>query len=152
MIEIASFHIGPHWLGVPAREVMAAVDALDVKTAAATRPGEAFAGYKLHQGAPVPVLRLGARLNIAEGAPDEQQIVIVRSRGRPLGLLVDALGPIPAVASGDIMPLKDLTARDDVPAIGVIGNAGAGMLMLLDVERLGRDLVGAQAQRVEAAE
>lgn len=152
VIEIASFHIGPHWLGVPAREVMAAVDALDVKTAAATRPGEAFAGYKLHQGAPVPVLRLGARLNIAEGAPDEQQIVIVRSRGRPLGLLVDALGPIPAVASGDIMPLKDLTARDDVPAIGVIGNAGAGMLMLLDVERLGRDLVGAQAQRVEAAE
>ncbi|CAN7552570.1 chemotaxis protein CheW [Bosea sp. LjRoot237] len=150
--EIASFHIGPHWLGVPAREVMAAVDALDMKPAAATRAGAAFAGYKLHQGVPVPVLRLGARLGIAEGSSDDQQIVIVRSQGRALGLLVDALGAIPAVASDDIRPLKDLTARDDVPAIGVVGNAGAGMLMLLDVERLGRDLVGAPAPRVEAAE
>jgi chemotaxis signal transduction protein len=150
--EIASFHIGPHWLGVPAREVLAAVDALDVKPAAATRSGAAFAGYKLYQGAPVPVLRLGARLGIAEGGPEDQQIVIVRSQGRPLGLLVDALGPIPAIASGDVMPLRDLTARDDVPATGVVGNAGSGMLMLLDVERLGRDMAGAQVFRVEAAE
>lgn len=150
--EIASFHIGPHWLGVPAREVLAAVDALDVKPAAATRSGAAFAGYKLYQGAPVPVLRLGARLGIAESLPEDQQIVIVRAQGRPLGLLVDALGPIPAIAASDVMPLKELTARDDIPATGVVGNAGSGMLMLLDVERLGRDMAGGQAFRVEAAE
>ncbi|TCR61144.1 chemotaxis signal transduction protein [Bosea sp. BK604] len=152
--EIATFHIARHWLGVPAREVVEAVDAADMKPAAATLAGSVFAGYKLYKGAPVPVLRLEARLGIAGGPREDQQIVIVRSAGSLLGLLVDALGTIPAVCAADIMPIKELTSRDDVPATGVVGNAGsgAGMLMLLDVDRLGLDILGRTPFRAQAAE
>lgn len=150
--EIATFHIARHWLGVPAREVVEAVDAVDLKPAAATLAGSVFAGYKLYKDAPVPVLRLEARLGIAGDPRDDQQIVIVRSAGSLLGLLVDALGTIPAVQDADIMPMKELTSRDDVPAVGVVGNAGAGMLMLLDVDRLGLDVLGRAPFRAQAAE
>lgn len=152
--EIATFHIARHWLGVPARDVVEAVDAVDMKPAAATLAGSVFAGYKLYKGAPVPVLRLEARLGIAGGPRDDQQIVIVRSAGSLLGLLVDTLGTIPAIQASDIMPMKELTSRDDVPATGVVGNAGSGegMLMLLDVDRLGLDVLGRTPFRAQAAE
>lgn len=152
--EIATFHIARHWLGVPARAVVEAVDAADMKPAAATLAGSVFAGYKLYKDAPVPVLRLETRLGIASGPREDQQIVIVRSAGSLLGLLVDRLGTIPAIRDADIMPMKELTARDDVPAIGVVGNAGsgAGMLMLLDVDRLGLDVLGRTVLRAQAAE
>lgn len=152
--EIATFHIARHWLGVPARDVVEAVDAVDMKPAAATLAGAVFAGYKLYKGAPVPVLRLETRLGIGGGPREDQQIVIVRSAGSLLGLLVDALGTIPAVQQSDIMPIKELTSRDDVPATGVVGNAGGGegMLMLLDVDRLGLDVLGRTPFRAQAAE
>ncbi|WP_181832721.1 chemotaxis protein CheW [Bosea caraganae] len=152
--EIATFHIARHWLGVPARDVVEAVDAVDMKPAAATLAGTIFAGYKLYKGAPVPVLRLETRLGISGGPREDQQIVIVRSAGSLLGLLVDTLGTIPAVQQSDIMPIRELTSRDDVPATGVVGNAGSGegMLMLLDVDRLGLDVLGRTPFRAQAAE
>ncbi len=151
--EIATFHIARHWLGVPARSVVEAVDAADMKPAASTVAGTLLAGYKLYRDAPVPVLRLETRLGIESARRDDQQIVIVRSAGRLLGLLVDRLGTIPAIRDAEIMPMKDLTARDDVPAIGVVGDAGgAGMLMLLDVDRLGRDALARPSRQPLAAE
>lgn len=143
--EVASFHIGRHWLGVRARDVVEAVDIVGLKPSARKAGDGLLAGYKLHEGQPVPVLRLARLLGIPDASSEEQQIVIVRAAGRTLGLIVDALGLIPEIAASELQPLRDLTSKTDVPALGVVATrdargAPAGMLMLLDVARLGARL------------
>lgn len=145
--EVATFHIGRHWLGVPARDVIEAVDIAGLKPSAKKAGDGLLAGYKLHEGQPVPVLRLARLLGIPDASSDEQQIVIVRAAGRTLGLIVDALGLIPEIAASELQPLRDLTSKTDVPALGVVATRNArgepaGMLMLLDVDRLGARLQG----------
>lgn len=145
--EVATFHIGRHWLGVPARDVIEAVDIAGLKPSAKKAGDGLLAGYKLHEGQPVPVLRLARLLGIPDASSDEQQIVIVRAAGRTLGLIVDALGLIPEIAASELQPLRDLTSKTDVPALGVVAPRNArgepaGMLMLLDVDRLGARLQG----------
>jgi chemotaxis signal transduction protein len=145
--EVASFHIGRHWLGVKARDVIEAVDVAGLKPSARKADDGLLAGYKLHQGQPVPVLRLARLLGIPDASSEEQQIVIVRAAGRTLGLIVDALGLIPEIAVSELQPLRDLRARADVPALGVVAardarGEPAGMLMVLDVDRLGARLQG----------
>lgn len=140
--EVATFHIGRHWLGVQARDVVEAVDLGGLKPSAKQAADGLLAGYKLHEGMPVPVLRLARLLGIPDAVAEDQQIVIVRAAGRTIGLLVDALGPIPAIATSEVQPLRDLTAKADVPALGVVAmrdgrGAPAGMLMVLDIDRLG---------------
>ena len=71
----------------------------------------------------------------------------MRAAGRTLGLIVDALGLIPEIAASELQPLRDLTSKTDVPALGVVATRNArgepaGMLMLLDVDRLGARLQG----------
>lgn len=156
--EAATFHIGRHWLGVKAREVVEAVDAVDLKPSARHGQGGLLAGYKLHRGQPVPVLRLARLLGIPDANGAEQQIVIVRAAGSTLGLIVDALGSIPQIVATELQPLRDLTTKADVPALGVVAmrdaaGAPAGMLMLLDAERLGERLAAAAPEGfIRAAE
>ena len=145
--EVATFHIGRHWLGVKARDVIEAVDIVGLKPSARKAGDGLLAGYKLHQGQPVPVLRLARLLGIPDVSSEEQQIVIVRAAGRTLGLVVDALGLIPEIAASELQPLRDLTAKTGVPALGVVATRDArgepaGMLMLLDVDRLGARIDG----------
>lgn len=145
--EVATFHIGRHWLGVRARDVVEAVDIVGLKPSARKAGDGLLAGYKLHDGQPVPVLRLARLLGIPDASSEEQQIVIVRAAGRTLGLIVDELGLIPEIAASELQPLRDLTSKTDVPALGVVATRNArgepgGMLMVLDVDRLGARLQG----------
>ncbi len=156
--EVASFHIGRHWLGVKARDVVEAVDIVGLKPSARQAGDGLLAGYKLHHGQPVPVLRLARLLGIPDASSEEQQIVIVRAAGRTLGLVVDALGLIPEIAASELQPLRDLTAKTGVPALGVVAardarGESAGMLMLLDVDRLGERVTGENGESfIRAAE
>lgn len=156
--EVATFHIGRHWLGVRARDVIEAVDIAGLKPSARKAGDDLLAGYKLHKGQPVPVLRLARLLGIPDASSDEQQIVIVRAAGRTLGLIVDTLGLIPEIAASELQPLRELTSKTDVPALGVVATRNArgepaGMLMLLDVDRLGAKLQGESGSAlVQAAE
>lgn len=143
--EVASFHIGRHWLGVKARDVVEAVDLEGLKPSAKQAGDGLLAGYKLYEGQPVPVLRLARLLGIPDASAQGQQIVIVRAAGRTLGLVVDALGQIPEVAETELQSLREFTAKADVPALGVVAmrdarGAPAGMLMVLDVDRFGARL------------
>jgi chemotaxis signal transduction protein len=156
LFEIATFHIGRHWLGVKAQDVIEAVDIADLKPSARQAGDGLLAGYKLHEGVPVPVLRLARLLGIPDAPAEEQQIVIVRAAGRTLGLVIDALGPIPEIAASELQPLRDFTSKVSVPALGVVAGrdargAPAGMLMLLDVDRLGARVEN-EAAFIRAAE
>ncbi len=155
--EVATFHIGRHWLGVKACDVLEAVDLAGLKPSAKQAADGLLAGYKLHEGQPVPVLRLARLLGIPDASAEDQQIVVVRTGARLLGLIVDALGQIPEIAEGDLQPLRDLNAKADIPALGVVaasdvrGQPG-GMLVLLDIERLGARIEGEVVQPLRAAE
>jgi len=157
--EVATFHIGGHWLGVKARDVIEAVDVDGLKPSARKAVDGLLAGYKLHQGQPVPVLRLDRLLGVTSAPGEQPQIVIVQSGGRQFGLIVDTLGPIPAIAASELQPLRDVTHKADVPALGVVATRDAsgapgGMLVLLDVDRLGASMSGEAAQEtlIRAAE
>ncbi|WP_342363278.1 chemotaxis protein CheW [Terrarubrum flagellatum] len=138
-IEVATFHARGHWLGVPARDVIEAVDATGVTAAGQTGSGP-LVGYKLHRQAPIPVLDLAHAIGVSQQRHDEDepQIVIVKTNDGPLGLLVDSLGDIPHIAPSEIAPLA---WKNDVPATGVVrsqqrGGAETGLLLMLDVNRL----------------
>ncbi|SIQ05856.1 chemotaxis protein CheW [Bosea sp. TND4EK4] len=155
--EAATFDIGRHWLGVGAGQVVEAVDFADLKPSARRAPDGLLAGYKLHEGEPVPVLRLDRMLGFEAGEAEERQIVIVKAAGRTFGLVVDALGPIPEIAENEIQPLREMGGRFDVPARGLVASdsvaGGArGMLLLLDAERLGVRLETEARALVHAAE
>jgi chemotaxis signal transduction protein len=155
--EAATFHIGRHWLGVDAGQVVEAVDLADLKPSARRAPDGLLAGYKLHEGEPVPVLRLDRMLGFEAGEAEERQIVIVKAAGRTFGLIVDALGPIPEIAESEIQPLREMGGRLDVPARGIVASDSVaagdrGMLLLLDAERLGVRLETEARILVQAAE
>ncbi len=154
--EVATFHIGRHWLGLDAAQVVEAVDVTGLKPSARQARDGLLAGYKLHQGEPVPVLRLDRMLRLDAQGGDGSQIVIVRVEGRIFGLMVDSLGPIPAIAESDVQPLREMGSRIEVPARGIVASdtvAGAerGMLLLLDAGRLGVRLES-EARLLQAAE
>lgn len=155
--EAATFHIGRHWLGVGAEQIVEAVDLADLKPSARRAPDGLLAGYKLHEGEPVPVLRLDRLLGFEAGEAEERQIVIVKAAGRTFGLIIDALGPIPEIAETEIQPLREMGGRLDVPARGIVASdtvAGRdrGMLLLLDAERLGVRLETEARALIQAAE
>jgi chemotaxis signal transduction protein len=144
---------------VKARDVIEAVDVDGLKPSARKAVDGLLAGYKLHQGQPVPVLRLDRLLGVTSDQGEQPQIVIVQSGGRQFGLIVDTLGPIPAIAASELQPLRDVTHKADVPALGVVATRDAsgapgGMLVLLDVDRLGASMTGEAGQEtlVRAAE
>lgn len=93
--EVATFHIGRHWLGVKARDAVETVDLGGLKPSAKQIADGLLAGYKLHEGVPVPVLRLARMLGIADAIVYDQHIVIVRAAGRTLGLIAGTLGRFP---------------------------------------------------------
>jgi hypothetical protein len=93
--EVATFHIGRHWLGVKARDVVEAVDLGGLEPSAKQTADGLLAGHKLHEGAPVPVLWLARLLGIADAVADDQHFVIVRAAGRTLGLIAGTLGRFP---------------------------------------------------------
>ena len=138
--EIATFHVARHWLGVPATMVAAAVDASGLTP---TPIGQGLlAGFKTFEGVPIPVLDLDRRVGRGgEVPPGERAIVVVRARGTRVGLLVDALGPIPDVRPGAIQRLDRIGASDDLPIMGLVGGLAEGdgasaMLTIIDIEAL----------------
>jgi chemotaxis signal transduction protein len=140
-IELATFHVGSHWFGVPARDVVEAVDVADM-TPTPTAGNGALAGYKLHRNALVPVVRLDRLMAIAAETPDPQQAIILRlGPDLCVGVLVDALGEVPEIPCSDVLPLQDMLVNRDILASGVVASLersdGAnGMLTMIDLERL----------------
>lgn len=142
-IELATFHAAGHWLAVHAVDVVMAVDAQPIKPSARPDGSAVLVGYKLHDGAPVPVLSLARLLGSPGKAEPDGPIVIVRSGPHRIGLLVDRLGPIPELPAAALRPLAGLNVSAAIPALGLIATSAAdgsaaGTLILLDLAALAR--------------
>ncbi|MCB5189519.1 chemotaxis protein CheW [Methylobacillus arboreus] len=138
--EYATFYIGKHWLGLPASQVVEAIQANHIKPLPET--SSVLEGMLKHQENVVPVLNL-ARLTGVDFQPPEQdkQIVIVQAGPKlpKFGLLVSALGEIPAIAPNAIEPLSSLFGTINIPAEGiakVMTDKGENLLILLSATNL----------------
>lgn len=141
VVELATFHIGEHWFGLPTRDVVEAIDATGITTATGGATG-VLAGYRVHRDVPIPVLHLQQCMGIEGAEGSSGHIVVVRAGTTLLGLLVDALGEIPEVPADQIVDMESLNWGDRLPASGIVRRqAGEGsqasMLVILDMERLG---------------
>ncbi|MCE1171922.1 MAG: chemotaxis protein CheW, partial [Azovibrio sp.] len=106
--EIATFHVGGHWLGLPVQVVQEAVE-LQGYTRLPGAPAQVF-GSMLHRNEAIPLYNLHAALGLPEqGRPEELQVVVIDSgAGRPFGILVDRLGEIPEVPVDHIAPVSNI--------------------------------------------
>ena len=154
-VELATFHIGEHWLGLPTEDVLEAVDATGITTATGGAGG-LLVGYRIHKGVPIPVVNLAKCMGITTADKAEQHIVVVRAESGLAGLLVDALGDIPEVPADRIVGADSFKWDERLPVSGVVRQeAGddpqAPLLIMLDMARLGGMLgLGGRPQLVAA--
>lgn len=140
-IEIATFHVGQRWLGVPAGDVIEAIDATCLTPPSGSR-SEVVEGFRMLHDKLITVIRLDKVLEDEDAHGEHRQIVVLRTHNKEcLGLLVDALGEIPEVPHADIQPVWDMNAAPGMLLSGLVRNLtregeGDTMLSLLDVGRL----------------
>lgn len=140
-VEIASFYVGQQWLGIPAGDVVEAIDATGI-TSTLGNNNDLTAGVKMYRGKLISVVNLQRLMSRLDSAERTRQIVVVRTHHKIcLGLLVDALGEIPEVARDEIQPLANIGAGPGALLVGVVNGLGPDgdrhrMLSVLSTERL----------------
>lgn len=141
-IEIASFHVGMQWLGLPAGDVVEAIGTEDM-TPVLGGNNDLVAGVKMYRGKLISVLYLQRLLTPGAPVPEQAgQIVVVRTKHKTcIGLLVDELGEIPLIDREKIQPVDHVSFNANSLTIGVVdGMRRAGdrhsMLSILAADRL----------------
>lgn len=147
-IEVATFRVGDHWIGVRADEVVEAIPAGGITAAGQVGTGPML-GYKMYGDTPIPVLELARAIGATSHAADAavQQIVVVKTPGGSIGFLVDDLADIPQVVPSEIAPFE---WDCEMHALGVVSlqdseGGPAGMLIILDLSRFGSGVSALQA-------
>lgn len=145
MREIATFHLGSHWLGLPVADVVEAVE-LGNATALPNAPAQVY-GAMIHGTSTLPIYNLHAALGLE--APNEQEgrrrqaVIVHGENNQRFGILVDRLGEILEVADRDIDDLSNIyVGIASVLASVVKRSAGSGepMLVLLSVASMAGQL------------
>jgi chemotaxis signal transduction protein len=134
-IEIATFHVGDHWLGLHVRDVVEAVE-LKGYVRIPNAPEQIF-GSMIYQSVAIPLYNLRTALGVKSTTclAETQVIVIESDTGKRFGLLVDSLGDIPEVALESIEPAGNIFVGV-TPLLASIVKSASGkgkMLTLLSV-------------------
>jgi len=139
-LEVATFHAGNHWLGLPVRNVVEAV-ALSHFTRLPNAPAQ-VAGTMLYRNTAIPLynLRIALGLTDASAGPDTQVVVVRGPEEQYFGVLVDGLGEIPEVPVSQIAPVANIFVGV-TPVLAAIAKPTApgwqgDMLTLLSVETM----------------
>ena len=89
------------------------------------------------RGAIVPIVDLGLMFGFAEPIRlSEASAIILHVDRRMVGLVVNAVSDVLALAEDEIDPAPDLGDRAIAHAVSGIGSAETGSILLLDVEHL----------------
>lgn len=136
-VEIATFHVGDHWLGLPVADVVEAIELKDF-VRIPNAPPQIF-GSLIYQSAAIPLYNLRTALGV-EGTKylTESQIIVIRSEsGKRFGLLVDSLGDIPEIAPESIEPVGNIFVGVTPLLASIVksasGSSSGKMLTLLSV-------------------
>jgi len=85
----------------------------------------------------VPIIDLRVKFGLPEQRLDTQTVVIVLNVAkRTVGVVVDGVSDVIAVAAADIKPAPELAAALDTRYIQGLATVGGQMMILVDIERL----------------
>jgi len=140
--EYATFYVGQNWFGIPASQVVQATEPLNIRALPDTPP--ILQGILQYQGNVIPVMNMAEMLETGTDSPSEnRQVIIIQSTANSpqFGILVSALGEIPAIEPEQIKSISDIFfCKSNSPAVGVTrissGNDQSDMLTILSAEDL----------------
>lgn len=153
--EIATFHLGDHWLGLPVTAVQEAIE-LSGAACLANAPKQVY-GALLHRNEALPIYNLDAALGLAvpaETAGSRQVVVVRGENGVNFGILVDRLGEIMEAAVSDIDDLSNIyvgVASVLASVVKTPAKDGSSMLVLLSVASMSEHLRGSPSAAPLAA-
>ena len=129
-LEVATFFLGSHWLGLPVVDVVEAIELSDVARLA-NAPGQVY-GALLYKEHTLPLYNLHAALGVAASCQvHAMQVVVVRAEdGRLFGVLVDALGEVNEVALADIADVSSIYVGVTPVLASVVRSEAPGQSML----------------------
>jgi len=85
----------------------------------------------------VPIIDLRVKFGLPEQRLDTQTVVIVLNVAkRTVGVVVDGVSDVIAVAAAEIKPAPELAAALDTRYIQGLATVGGQMMILVDIERL----------------
>ena len=139
-VEIATFHLGEYWLGLPSADVVEAIELSGAVRLANT--SKEIYGAQIYRDASLPLYNLHAALGLAALEPEKShcQVVVVRgAAGKCFGVLVDALGEVVEAAPDDIAELSQVYVGVAPVLASIVRSPqteGTPMLILLSVENM----------------
>ncbi|MCB6182100.1 chemotaxis protein CheW [Leeia sp. TBRC 13508] len=145
-LDVASFYLGTHWLGLPAVDIIEAIELQDA-TRLPNTPKHIY-GALVYQDKTLPLFNLHAALGISQADDFEEtaQVVIIKDGvGKYFGILVDALGDVPTVSLEDVTDVTNIYvgASSVLASIVKMENQQGMMLTMLSVESIAQQLAGA---------
>jgi chemotaxis signal transduction protein len=153
-VEIASFFVGEHWLGVNANRVVEAVRMGQVNKV--PHAPQSIAGITIFNERVIPVLNFHSRIgHTIEFQNEQTQIVVLQSELGMWGLIADRLGPIPTVDNTDIDSKCGAVSRSESFVMGLVGSTGSEkwerVLILLDPMKVMNELLKGSSPEVMKA-
>jgi chemotaxis signal transduction protein len=151
-VEIATFYVDSHWLGIPTEYV---VESIDIK--GLTRvPGSADnqLGYIMFRDSLISVVGLWGMLGKEDKrrSSGEPQIVVLRLGGENnvlIGIMVDELGEIPEIPKDRIEKVSPMLSAGNNLAESLVkpgeGKTSREMIVVLSPERLQRKFTNISA-------
>ncbi len=134
-IQIVVFSIGKELYGLPIHAVQEIVRVPDVTTV--PDAPAFFEGVINLRGRIIPVLDLRARLRLPRAEPTRaSRVLITESRGRIIGLLVDAVSEVRKVAADAVEQPPEMIAAVGIEYITGVTRRGDRLIVFLDVEKI----------------
>ena len=148
-VEIATFYVDSHWVGIPSEHV---VEAIDVKGVTRMPGADANAvGYLMFRSKVIPVVGLWGMLgeSTRRHPHHEPQIVILQlAHDVLLGVMVDELGEIPEVQNEHIEKISGMLAGESMITEGLVKpdepQNRMEMIVLISPDRLHRKFLATQ--------
>ena len=133
--EYLTFRLGQEEYGIDILKVQE-IRGYEQPTRIANAP-EFIKGVVNLRGTIVPIVDMRVRFNCSEIEYNAFTVVIILNlRNRVVGIVVDSVSDVMALATGAISPAPDIESAIDSGCILGLGSVGERMLILLDIERL----------------
>ena len=133
--EYLTFRLGEEEYGIDILKVQE-IRGYEQPTRIANAP-EFIKGVVNLRGTIVPIVDMRLRFNCSEVEYNAFTVVIILNlRNRVVGIVVDSVSDVMALAADAVRPAPDIESAIDSGCILGLGSVGGRMLILLDIERL----------------
>lgn len=144
-VEIATFYVDSHWLGIPSVHVVEAIDTVGLTSVSGS--SDNMLGYIMYRDRLISVVGLWGLLGHSDKRRvcQDPQIIVLRMGADDsvlLGVMVDELGEIPEIPLDRIEKVPNMMSGDNLLAESLVkphnGKVASEMIVVLSQARLRR--------------